>query len=44
MSNPVFRAFAERAVRAVLSPQCANLPLPRAMLGQQRSLKFRFSP
>ena len=44
MSNPVFRAFAERAVRAVLSPQCANLPLPRAMLGQQRLLKFRFSP
>ena len=44
MSNPVFRAFAERAVRAVLSPQCANLPLPRAMMGQSRVLKFRFSP
>jgi len=44
MSNPVFRAFAERAVRAVLSPQCASLPLPRAMLGQTRQLRFRFSP
>ncbi len=44
MSNPVFRAFFERAQRAVLSPQCANLPLPRSMLGQSRVLKFRFSP
>lgn len=44
LSNPVFRAFFERAQRAVLSPQCANLPLPRNMLGQQRTLKFRFSP
>ena len=44
MSNPVFRAFAERARRAVLSPQCATLPLPRSMLGQNHVLKFRFSP
>jgi hypothetical protein len=44
LGNPVFRAFAERARRAVLSPQCANLPLPRAMLGQQRVLTFRFRP
>ena len=44
LSNPIFRAFFERAQRAVLSPQCATLPLPRSMLGQPRSLKFRFSP
>jgi len=44
MNEGVFRAFAERARRAVLSPQCANLPLPRDMLGQQRILKFRFRP
>jgi hypothetical protein len=44
MNDPVFRAFAERAVRAVMSPQCANLPLPRTMLGQNRSFTFRFSP
>ena len=40
----VFRAFAERAVRAVLSAQCANLPLPRTMLGQSQTLTFRFRP
>jgi hypothetical protein len=44
LSNPVFRAFAERAVRAVLDSRCANLPLPKAMLGQTRVLDFRFSP
>jgi hypothetical protein len=31
-------------VRAVLDPQCANLPLPRALLGQNRVFTFRFSP
>jgi hypothetical protein len=44
MGDPVFRAFAERAVRAVLSAQCANLPLPRSMLGQPQTLTFRFRP
>jgi hypothetical protein len=44
MGDPVFRAFAERAVRAVLSAQCANLPLPRSMLGQSQTLTFRFRP
>jgi outer membrane biosynthesis protein TonB len=43
-ADPVFRAFAERAVRAVLDPQCANLPLPHSLLGQRRTLDFRFSP
>jgi neural Wiskott-Aldrich syndrome protein len=38
------RVFAERAVRAVLDPHCANLPLPQAMLGKTNVLTFRFSP
>ncbi len=44
LADPVFRAFSERAVRAVLSAQCANLPLPRTMLGQPQTLTFRFRP
>ena len=32
--NPRLRVFSERAVRAVLDPNCANLPLPQPMLGQ----------
>ena len=38
------RVFSERAVRAVLDPHCANLPLPQTMLGKTNVLKFRFSP
>jgi hypothetical protein len=38
------RVFSERAVRAVLDPQCANLPLPQSMLGKTNVLTFRFSP
>ena len=38
------RVFAERAVRAVLDPHCANLPLPPDMLGKTNVLTFRFSP
>jgi hypothetical protein len=44
MSDPVFRAFAERAIRAVRDPRCANLPLPQTMLGQNRTFDFRFRP
>ena len=44
MSDPRFRAFAERAVRAVLDPHCANLPLPNKILGKVNVLTFRFSP
>jgi hypothetical protein len=44
LSDPVFRAFAERAVRAVRSPQCANLPVPRSMQGQRQTFTFRFRP
>ncbi|MBV9250120.1 MAG: hypothetical protein JO227_12855 [Acetobacteraceae bacterium] len=44
MGDPVFRAFAERARRAVLDQHCANLPLPKRMLGKNNVLTFRFSP
>ena len=44
LSDPVYRAFAERAVRAVLDPHCANLPLPQSMMGKINVLTFRFSP
>ena len=42
--NMRLRVFAERAVRAVLDPKCANLPLPQPMLGQTRMFTFRFRP
>jgi hypothetical protein len=44
MSDSVFRAFADRAINAVLDPRCANLPLPTHMLGRNNVLTFRFSP
>jgi hypothetical protein len=44
LSDPRFRAFAERAVRAVMDPRCANLPLPHNVLGRINVLTFRFSP
>ncbi len=43
-SDPRFRAFAERAVRAVLDAHCANLPLPKDKLGRVNELTFRFRP
>jgi hypothetical protein len=44
LADPRFRAFAERAVRAVMDPACANLPLPPNMLGKVNVLTFRFTP
>ena len=44
LADPRFQAFAERAVRAVMDPACANLPLPRNMLGKVNVLTFRFTP
>jgi hypothetical protein len=44
LGDPRFRAFADRAVRAVMDVRCANLPLPHAMLGKVNVLTFRFSP
>ncbi len=37
-------AFGQRAAHAVLSPQCAALPLPGAMLGQTHRFDFIFKP
>ncbi|MFT8559398.1 MAG: energy transducer TonB [Acetobacter sp.] len=39
-----YRALAERARAAVLSPTCAQLPIPKELLGQPRQLKFVFRP
>jgi hypothetical protein len=44
LSDPRFRAFAERAKRAILDPHCATLPLPNNVLGKVNVLTFRFSP
>jgi hypothetical protein len=44
MSDPRFRAFAERARRAIMDPRCANLPLPNNVLGKVNILTFRFTP
>ena len=43
-ADPRFRAFAERAVRAVRDPRCAALPLPRTEIGRVGKLTFRFRP
>lgn len=44
-ADPAFRAFAERAIRAVLDPQCSKLPVPPNLLGKPRQeLTFRFRP
>jgi len=42
--NARLRVFSERAVRAVMDPNCANLPLPQPMLGQVRTFTFLFRP
>jgi neural Wiskott-Aldrich syndrome protein len=44
MSDPRFRAFAARAVRAIIDSRCTNLPLPSTVLGRVNVLTFRFSP
>ncbi len=46
MSDPRFRAFAERAVRAVRDPHCANFAkhMPASMLGENRTFDFVFIP
>jgi hypothetical protein len=44
MSDPVYAAFANRAVDAVMNYQCASLPLPPFMLGHNQTFIFSFSP
>jgi hypothetical protein len=43
-SDMRLRVFSERAIRAVLDPNCVNLPLPPAMLGESRTFGFRYRP
>ncbi len=44
MSDPYFNAYANRAVDAVMNYQCATLPLPSYMLGQNQTFLFHFTP
>jgi neural Wiskott-Aldrich syndrome protein len=44
LGDPRFRAFAERARRAIMDSRCAALPLPNNVLGKVNILTFRFSP
>lgn len=44
MGDPIFNAYASRAVDAVMNVQCATLPLPSYMLGQNQTFIFQFSP
>jgi hypothetical protein len=43
-ADPVFRAFAERAVRAVLDFRCSAWPLLPTLEGEPHTFTFRFSP
>jgi hypothetical protein len=44
LNDPRFRAFYERAERALRNPRCASLPIPRNELGKVGTLTFRFRP
>ncbi|MCB5943166.1 hypothetical protein [Acidocella sp. KAb 2-4] len=44
MSDPYFNAYANRAIDAVMNYQCATLPLPSYMLGQNQTFLFHFTP
>ena len=44
MGDPIYAAFAQRAVAAVENYQCATLPLPHNMLGSVHSFLFNFTP
>ncbi len=43
-SDEAFRAFAERAEHAVLSAECARLPIPPELTGHVAKLTFTFRP
>jgi len=43
-AGTVGRAFAERAVRAAMSAQCATLPLPSNMKGANHTFEITFRP
>jgi outer membrane biosynthesis protein TonB len=44
MGDPIYAAYAQRAVDAVMNYQCATLPLPPYMLGSPQTFLFDFKP
>jgi hypothetical protein len=44
LSDPAFRTYVEAAMRAVLEPDCAQLPIPPANLGHKIAFDFVFVP
>jgi hypothetical protein len=44
LSDPLFYAYAQRAIAAVENYQCATLPLPAYDLGKLQTFTFEFSP
>jgi outer membrane biosynthesis protein TonB len=44
MSDPVYAAYANRAIDALEDYRCATLPLPSSMMGQNQTFIFNFSP
>jgi outer membrane biosynthesis protein TonB len=43
LSDPIFNAYAQRALSAALNVQCANLPLPKTMLGSNQNFTVDFA-
>ncbi|MBV9785708.1 MAG: hypothetical protein JO264_18030 [Acidisphaera sp.] len=44
LTDPQFHEFAELAIRSLLEPRCATLPLPPSMIGQRRVFDIHFGP
>ena len=44
MRDPLFAAYARRVIDTVMNYQCATLPLPSNMLGQNQTFLFNFTP
>ncbi len=44
LGDPIFAAYAQRAVDAVMNYQCATLPLPPTMIGSNQTFIFNFNP
>ncbi|MBV9755956.1 MAG: hypothetical protein JO047_02790 [Alphaproteobacteria bacterium] len=44
LSDPGFKTFVEAAMRSVLEPDCAQLPIPAANLGHKIAFDFLFVP
>ncbi len=44
LSNPIFAAYAERAISAAINYQCATLPLPARFLGLSQTFMINFTP